>query len=135
MRDEHMALLHASFATVFDRRKEIAERFYEHLFSHAPEARAMFSNDIERQKRMFASMLGEVVRCVETTGEFAERLEALAESHRHYRIPAALFEVAGRALKDALSDVLDGLLSSAEMQVWKRAAERMMMAMASASET
>jgi hemoglobin-like flavoprotein len=135
MHDEYMAVLHASFATVFDRQKEIAGRFYENLFSAAPQARALFSSDLERQKEMFASMLGEVTRCAETPGDFADSLAALAESHRHYKIPAALFEIAGTALHDALSDVLEGLLSAAEISVWKQAARQMTEAMASVTGT
>lgn len=133
MCDDYLTLLHASFVTVFDKKKEIAGRFYENLFRADPEARALFSNDFERQKEMFASMLAEIVGCAETPGEFARRLEALAESHRKYNIPATQFEIAGEALYNALSDELDGLLSSAEMKVWKQAARQMTEAMASAS--
>lgn len=135
MRDDYLALLHASFATVFEKKADIAGCFYENLFRAAPEARALFSNDLTRQKEMFASMLAEIVSCAETPEAFSDKIKSLGESHKRYKIPAAHFEIAGKALRDALAVELDGLLSSAEMRAWNRAAEAMTEAMSSASAT
>ncbi|MGC9368114.1 MAG: globin domain-containing protein [Paracoccaceae bacterium] len=133
MQDDYLALLQASFAIVFDRKKDIANRFYENLFHSENETRALFSNNIERQKEMFASMLVEIVSCAETPEIFAAKVEALAEHHKRYNIPAAHFEVAGKALLDAFADELDALLSSTELRAWNRAARTMTDAMAAAS--
>ena len=133
MRYDSLALLHASFATVFNKKTDIAGRFYENLFRDAPEARGLFSDDLTRQKEMFASMLTEIVSCAETPVAFADKVKSLGESHKRYKIPAAHFDIAGKALLGALSVELDGLLSSAEMRAWNLAAEAMTEAMSSAS--
>ena len=102
MRDDSLALLHASFATVFNKKTDIAGRFYENLFRDAPEARGLFSDDLTRQKEMFASMLTEIVSCAETPVAFADKVKSLGESHKRYKIPAAHFDIAGKALLGAL---------------------------------
>ena len=59
--DNERELIRSSFRLAARNRREAAARFYEILFEQAPEARALFVNDLEQQGAELMSKLGLIV--------------------------------------------------------------------------
>ncbi|WP_291729319.1 globin domain-containing protein [Leisingera sp. F5] len=110
-----------SFAGVFARKADLAERFYVHLFTRLPEARGMFHGNFVKQKAMLMAMIAACVRNLDDPRTLAELSSQLHQAHTHLQLGARESEAAKRALIAALRDVLGPALDPETETAWTSA--------------
>lgn len=125
MKSPQIALVKSSFARVFARKAELADRFYCHLFEALPDARQLFKGDFVAQKEMFASVLAASLRSLSDPPGFEALGRQLARSHARFQLTAEQMKCAANALVAALDDVMADDLSADEIQAWSAAFNRL----------
>ncbi len=101
----HVELLESSFEVIAPRADELAAGFYERLFIVAPEARGMFPEDMEAQKRALVASLVIIVRSLRSADVLGLYLEGLGKRHRGYGALAAHYPVVGMVLLETLAEM------------------------------
>ncbi|AAV96556.1 globin domain protein [Ruegeria pomeroyi] len=125
MKDEQIRLVQSSFARVFARKAELAERFYVHLFERLPDAKSLFRGDFFAQKEMFATMLASTVRGMNDVQAFHTMGQALARSHARFNLRRDDLDKAAEALSAAFRDVFGDTLNAQEQEAWDVAMRRL----------
>ncbi|UWQ37748.1 globin domain protein [Leisingera aquaemixtae] len=113
-----------SFAGVFARKADLAERFYVHLFTRLPQARGMFRGNFVKQKAMLTEMIAACVRNLDDPATLAELSARLVQDHAHLNLGARESDAAKRALIAALRDVLGPALDPETETAWAGAISR-----------
>ena len=130
-------MVQASFAKLGPRTPDLAARFYERLFDAAPSLRTMFSEDPAVQKSLFVSELAVVVQAISRFDAFVARARDLGVRHDRYGVTYVHYEIAGRALLEALADTLGPAFTDELRDAWRLAfdlvAETMMQGAADAT--
>jgi nitric oxide dioxygenase len=105
MTPEQIQLVQTSFAALTGPGHELSlvERFYDQLFTDAPEARALFPDDLTEQRKKLAEALAMVVRSVTEPELLVPRLRRLGARHVGYGATADHYPVVGAALLQALA--------------------------------
>lgn len=110
-----------SFAGVFARKADLAERFYVHLFIRLPEARRLFRNDFVKQKSMLTAMVAACVKSLNDRQTLEDLGAQLLRAHAHLNLGVRETEAAKRSLIAALRDVLGADLDPETEAAWGRA--------------
>lgn len=130
-------MVQASFAELGPRAPDLAARFYEHLFEAAPPLRTMFSENPVVLRSLFASELAVVVQAISQFDGFVARARDLGARHDRYGVTYVHYEIAGRALLEALADTLGPGFTDELRDAWRLAfdlvAETMMQGAADAT--
>ncbi|KIC24806.1 MULTISPECIES: globin domain-containing protein [unclassified Leisingera] len=113
-----------SFAGIFARKADLAERFYVHLFTRLPEARGMFRGNFVKQKTMLTAMITSCVRNLDDPRTLEDIGVQLAQEHAHLDLGPREAEAAKRALIAALRDVLGAELDPETEFAWASAISR-----------
>ncbi|KIC11576.1 globin domain protein [Leisingera sp. ANG-M1] len=121
MNTQEIDFVQQSFALVFARKADLAERFYVHLFARIPEARAMFRGDFLKQKTMLTTMIAACVKKLDDRRTLQELGEQLVLVHAHLDLGQRETEAAKRSLIAALRDVLGADLDRQTEAAWGRA--------------
>ncbi|KIC19783.1 globin domain-containing protein [Leisingera sp. ANG-Vp] len=121
MNTQEIDCVQQSFAKVFARKAELAERFYVHLFARMPEARALFRGDFIKQKTMLTAMIAACVGNLEDGRTLQDLGKKLIEVHAHLNLDVRETEAAKRSLIAALRDVLGAELDPVTEAAWGRA--------------
>ncbi len=121
MDSSDIALVQSSFARVFARKAELADRFYAHLFTRMPEVESLFRGDFVKQKEMFATMLASTVRSLSNYESFSQLAQMLVQSHARFALSEVQMTNAAHSLEAALHDVMEGKLTPEEESAWTRA--------------
>jgi len=114
------ALIRSGFATLTGDSRLAAETFYAHLFRLAPETRALFVADLERQGVKLMNTLAVVVEQVENWGLLRTALEDLALRHTAYGVRPEHYALTGAALQATLHDRLGPDYTPDMAAVWQR---------------
>lgn len=126
MRTLDIDLVESSFAAVYARKAELAERFYVHLFSLMPEAEALFGDDFSKQKEMFATMLTYCIKGLVARSSLGHAGTSLAKTHARLNLGPRETDIAGRAVMAALEDVMAENLTDEQRAAWQRAISRVL---------
>ena len=110
-----------SFADIYVRKADLAERFYVHLFNCLPESRAMFRSNFVKQKTMLTTMIASCVRNLDDPRMLEEVGDQMAKAHAHLNLGPREAEAAKRALIAALRDVLGAELNPETEMAWAKA--------------
>lgn len=129
MEPREIQYVQQSFAGVFARKADLAERFYVHLFTRLPAARAMFRGNFVKQKMMLTAMIASCVRNLDDPRRLEEIGTRLSREHAHLDLGPRETEAAKRALIAALRDVLGEELDPATEFAWASAISRVAGAM------
>ncbi|MEW2912269.1 globin domain-containing protein [Leisingera sp. JC11] len=113
-----------SFAGIFARKADLAERFYVHLFTMLPEVRVMFRGNFVKQKMMLTTMIASCVRNLDDPRTLEDIGAQLAQEHAHLELGPHETEAAKRALIAALRDVLGAELDPETESAWASAISR-----------
>ena len=114
-------LLRDSFAQAASREPAITERFYDELFTRAPELKPMFTRSASVQSEMLRVALSSVLEHLEDAPWLARTLSALGARHRDYGVTPAMYGVVGEALIATLATVLADEWSPAHTAAWAEA--------------
>ncbi|MFY0311533.1 globin domain-containing protein [Leisingera sp. D0M16] len=130
MKPQEIQHVQQSFAGIFARKADLAERFYVHLFTRLPEARSKFRGNFVKQKAMLTAMIAACVRNLDDPHTLAELSERLVQEHAHLDLGPRESEAAKRALIAALRDVLGPALDPETEAAWASAISRVARSMA-----
>lgn len=121
MRPQDIQSVQQSFAGIFARKADLAERFYVHLYTRLPEARRLFRNDFVKQKSMLTAMVAACVKNLDDRQALGELATQLLGTHAHLGLGARETEAAKRSLIAALRDILGADLDPETEAAWSRA--------------
>jgi hemoglobin-like flavoprotein len=116
--DEQIALVQTSFQHVLPIAEAVGMLFYERVFTLAPEARALFGEDIAVQARRTMAAVATAVAGLDALDEVAPFLTRLGARHVRYGVRPEHFEVVGAALLWTLEQGLDELFTPAVRDAW-----------------
>src|ERR1700731_5047719 len=106
MTPKQVALVQDSFAKVALISEAAAVLFYDRLFDIAPQARAMFPDDMIEQRRKLMAMLGGVVKGLGNLEQILPAASTLAKRHVSYGAKPRHYPVVGAALLWTLEKAL-----------------------------
>ncbi|UWQ79975.1 globin domain protein [Leisingera sp. S132] len=124
MEPQQIQHVQQSFAGIFARKADLAERFYVHLFTRLPEARGLFRGNFVKQKAMLTAMIASCVRNLDDRRTLDEIGAQLVAVHAHLGVGPRETEAAKRALIAALRDVLGAELDPETERAWASAISR-----------
>jgi hemoglobin-like flavoprotein len=119
--DRQQQLVRSSFELVLERGEPAIICFYGHLFAAAPELRALFSGDMQRQAGKFLQSLKMIVGSLARTEHNVPVLQRLGERHRGYGVAPHHYRIAGRALIATLAEVLAAEFTGEVEAAWQAA--------------
>jgi len=100
-----------------------AAAFYSHLFRVAPEARALFQEDMTVQRRKLAQTLDTIVDALDAPDRLLPIARQLARRHVAYGVRPEHYDAVGAALQAALGDLLGSTFTPADRLAWSRVYE------------
>lgn len=122
-------LVQESFRQILPRAAEASRLFYDELFRLAPDLRAIFPDDIARQREKFAHMLGVVVKNLSQVSNISDDLIDLGRRHAGYDVEDENYEIFGEALLRMLDRLIGAELTSDTRNAWAAAYEMIMRVM------
>lgn len=123
MTTEQVQLLRDSFARVEPQAEIAALVFYRHLFTLAPELRALFNTSIELQGRKLMESLRYTIATLEKPAELVPVLEGMGRRHVTYGTKNEHYALVQQALLQMLSEVLGRNYTAATAAAWREALE------------
>jgi diguanylate cyclase (GGDEF)-like protein len=96
-------LVRSTFAQLAPRQAQVADDFYDNLFTLAPELAAMFPENLDRQKRKLMEMIGVCIGRLHQFDSLTETVRALGTRHAGYGVTAAHYALVGQALLSAIA--------------------------------
>jgi len=123
MTPEQVQLLRDSFARVAPQADIAALVFYRHLFTLAPELRALFNTSIELQGRKLMESLRYTIATLEKPDELVPVLEGMGRRHVTYGTKAEHYALVQQAMLQMLSEVLGHSYTAAAATAWGEALE------------
>ena len=96
-----------------------AQTFYQRLFAHAPQLAGLFgASTMLTQQQMLMEMIGRAVQRIHRPDEIAPMLRELGARHAGYGVLPAHYELAGKALIEALALNLGECFSPEMRNAW-----------------
>ena len=121
MTPEELQLVQQSFELALGDADALAVAFYDHLWSIAPETRAMFPEDMAAQRQKLLDELTAIVAAVGHLDQLVARTGALGARHVEYGVEPYHYELVGEALLSALADVLGDGWDARTEDAWRYA--------------
>ncbi|MGN6693152.1 MAG: globin domain-containing protein [Aquihabitans sp.] len=119
MTPEQIRRVEAVIASLDDH-PEFAGRFYERLFTAAPQTEAMFP-DVAAQERKLTDELAAMVAMLNDLATLEPRARELGDRHRGYGVRAGHYRLARTVMADTLRDVLGDEFGPDQEEAWNRA--------------
>ena len=114
-------ILESSFALLAPRAEELAERFYARLFTVAPQARAMFPDEMAGQKRALIGALAMIVGSLRSPEKLGPYLGTLGRRHVGYGAVAAHYDIVGTVLLETMAELAGSAWNSDLQEAWTTA--------------
>ena len=86
MTPEQAELIRKSFDAMWPMRRNLADSCYSRLFELAPEARAMFSGDMERQRLKLMDMIAALVGALDQRDLFQSLISRSGRQHAGFGV-------------------------------------------------
>lgn len=109
--------LQSSMDFLFTNKDEFARKFYDRVFTKAPQARDLFKKNMREQGRLLTHMLGSIVYSLSRPENLKTGLEFLGKSHYRYGVRKEHYPV-----------VLSSMLETIEEQLGEHSTPRLLMA-------
>ncbi|MFS0737106.1 globin family protein [Sphingomonas sp. 1P06PA] len=114
-------LVHNSFKAAAAKGDEIARRFYDQLFTIAPDTRPLFGEDMTEQRWKLLLTLGNIVFSLDDLELLVPSARALAVRHVRYGVTTEHYDAVGAALIAALGETLGTLFTPPVRAAWEAA--------------
>jgi nitric oxide dioxygenase len=121
MTPEQLELVQRSFDLALHQADALAVAFYDHLWTIAPETRAMFPQEMAAQRQKLLDELTAIVAAVGHLDQLVARTGVLGARHVEYGVEPYHYELVGDALVAALADVLGADWDTATEDAWRYA--------------
>ena len=137
MKAEELKLVLDSLTLIQPLADQIAKSFYMHLFEIVPNAKKLFTGDMERQGTMLMTSLSLAVNGLSDMESILPAVQTLGERHYSYGVKPEYFQAGSEsfiwALEDHLGDRFTPELKSAWMDAFKTLTDGMLRAFDSQS--
>lgn len=117
---DDIARIRRNWAAAIAARDILGGVFYENLFQVAPDARAMFPDDLDEQGRKLVQTLSWIVDTLDDPDTLIAGAQALAERHVGYGVTADQYDAVGAALLATLRAGLGDDFSADDAEAWSR---------------
>ncbi|MEQ9503810.1 MAG: globin family protein [Deltaproteobacteria bacterium] len=118
MTPEQIRLIEESWKSVDELGDAAIQAFYSTLFSKAPQARAMFPDDMVEQRRKLKQALALAVANLRRLDELGPKLAELGARHVDYGTKPEHYPVVGEALLDTLASAFGEAWSAELADAW-----------------
>ncbi len=98
MTPEQAALIRTSFDAMWPIRRRLADLCYSRLFELAPEARGLFSSDMERQRLKLMDMIAALVGALDQRELFQSLITHSGRQHAEFGVTPSQYAAFGEAL-------------------------------------
>lgn len=106
LQEEQAALIKKSFIRILPHREAFSKSLYDRLFKVAPEARSLFTSDMERQREKLVATLAFVVNGASDLDKLTGEVRALGRRHVDYGVELAHYGILRGVLVDTLAEYL-----------------------------
>lgn len=117
---EEQGRLRESLFRMLPAAEAVGEAFYRRLFANHPELRTLFPEDMSEQQDKFIQMLGTMVHSLDRPAELRSACAKLGARHRGYGAIEDHYPLVEEALLAALELDSHGLVSAADLALWRR---------------
>ena len=119
MTPEQIKLIKKSFDTMWPMRSDIAELCYTRFFELAPDAKALFRSDMERQRAKLMDMIAALVGSLDQQALFQSIIENSGRHHARFGVRPSQYDALGEALMWTLERKLGAALTPELLASWK----------------
>lgn len=121
MKAEQLRLVLDSLNLVQPLADGIAKSFYQQLFERLPQARKLFTGDMDRQGMMVMTTLSLAINQLSETENIIPAIQGLGERHYSYGVRAEYYEVAIESFLWAFEQHLGEHFTPAHREAWEAA--------------
>jgi hemoglobin-like flavoprotein len=118
MTPEQVELIRKSFDALWPVRRKLADLFYNRFFELAPDARALFPQDIARQQLKLMDMIAAIVGALDKRDIFQSIISYSGRQHAQFGVKRAHFVAFGDALISALEQQFGAAFTPELKQAW-----------------
>ena len=118
MTPAQIAVVQRHFGRVYPVKGALAQKFYDHLFEIAPEARDLFPQNMSEQREKLSDTLAMLVKHLNSPKHVEVAIQGMARRHRGYGARPEHFAPVGEALIYALDAYTDGGMSPEQKDGW-----------------
>jgi hemoglobin-like flavoprotein len=118
MTPEQVDLIRKSFDALWPVRRRLADVFYRRLFESAPDARALFPEDIARQQLKLMDMVAAIVGALDKREIFQSIISYSGHQHAQFGVKRSHFVAFGDALIWSLEQQFGAAFTPELKQAW-----------------
>jgi hemoglobin-like flavoprotein len=115
---EQIDLIRKSFDALWPVRRRVGELFYSRFFELAPDARALFPQDIARQQLKLMDMIAAIVGALDQREIFQSIISYSGRQHAQFGVERAHFVAFGNALIWSLEQQVGTAFTPELKQAW-----------------
>jgi hemoglobin-like flavoprotein len=119
MTDLQINLVRLSWASLFPREEEFAQRCYEELFAREPRLRILFHSFMDEQHRDLSTMLSHALGRLHDRERLMTELQALGARHRGYGVKPEHHVPVQVAMETVLESMLGREFTAEVREAWK----------------
>jgi len=119
MTPEQIRLVIESIEALRPRADAVARRFYDELFTVAPDARELFSTDMALQRAKLFNELDEIAHAIPTLDAFVERAQQLGSEHVDFGVQRRHYVAFGQVLLSVLGEELGDEFTPEVEEAWR----------------
>jgi hemoglobin-like flavoprotein len=118
MTPEQVDLIRKSFDALWPVRRKLADVFYSRFFELAPDARALFPQDIARQQLKLMDMIAAIVGALDQREIFQSIISYSGRQHAQFGVQRTHFVAFGKALIWSLEQQFGTAFTPELKQAW-----------------
>lgn len=118
MTPEQIDLIRKSFDALWPVRRRVGELFYSKFFELAPDARALFPQDIARQQLKLMDMIAAIVGALDQREIFQSIISYSGRQHAQFGVQRTHFVAFGKALIWSLEQQFGTAFTPELKQAW-----------------
>jgi hemoglobin-like flavoprotein len=118
MTPEQAHAVRSSFDALWPVRGKLAESFYSRFFALAPDARALFPDDMERQQLKLMDMIAAMVGALDTSEIFQSIIVTTGRQHAQFGVRPLHFDAFGDALISGLEQQFGAAFTPEMKEGW-----------------
>jgi hemoglobin-like flavoprotein len=118
MTPEQIDLIRKSFDALWPVRRRVGELFYSRFFELAPDARALFPQDIARQQLKLMDMIAAIVGALDQREIFQSIISYSGRQHAQFGVQRTHFVAFGKALIWSLEQQFGTAFTPELKQAW-----------------
>jgi hemoglobin-like flavoprotein len=119
MTPEQASLIRTSFDAIWSNRRAFAQHTYSRFFALDPDARALFSQEMERQQIKLMDMVAALVGTLDRRDVFQSLVAQSGRQHAGFGVKPAQYAALGEALIASLAQQLGPSFTPELREAWR----------------